>query len=303
MNVKRQTALLAIFLFVVSAFALINCGTADAAKKRIGVTDFENKSRVYGLGAGIADMLVVELVKNKNFEVIERDKLRSVMAEQALGASGAVNPATAARLGELMGLDYLVVGSIVEASLSSSEANLGSLGINLGVNETTIKVVAQMRLIDANTGQIVLADSAEGEVKKSRLTDQHGRTLIGDKRYSMGVFSEAARIAVARLVDKINEVNPLEGLVIKVSGRMAYIDLGRDQGVQEGQEFTVYREGEVIVHPVTGKILSVTRDVIGRIKITSVEPDLAIGEFIDMPRGIITADDLRSGAVKVRRRV
>lgn len=263
-------------LFLIVFLVTLFSATAFAGeKKRIAVTDFENNSQVHDqyMGRGIADMLVVELVKNKAYQVVERSKLQSILKEQRLGATGAVDASTAAKLGKLLGLNYLVVGKIVEAGTQTT-------GI-FGINETRIRVVLAVRLIDATTGNILLAESAEGEVKKGSLSDEKGKIVAGDQAFTSSVFSEAARKAVVKVVDKLNEVNPLEGYIIQIDGRKVYIDLGREQGVQPGQRFTIFKEGKVIKHPVTGKIMGVEKSEMGTIKIISVEHEMAIGEAED----------------------
>jgi len=259
-------------IFSVSAFA--------GEKKRIAVTDFENDSQVNDayMGRGIADMLVVELVKNKAYQVVERKKLQSVLNEQGRGLTGIIDPKTAAKVGKVLGLDYLVVGKIVEAGMQTTGM--------FGINETKIKVVLAVRLIDATTGSIILAESAEGTVSKGSLSDENGQVIAGDKGFTSSVFSEAARKAVAKVVDKLNEVNPLEGYVIQVDGNKVYIDLGREQGVQPGQKYALFKEGKVIKHPVTGKIMGVERHELGTIKIISVEHEMSIGQAED---GTITS--------------
>lgn len=272
---KRLNKIVVSLLVVSFLISLLSVAAFAGDKKRIAVTDFENNSQVNDayMGRGIADMLVVELVKNKAYQVVERDKLKSVLKEQHLGATGAVDTQTAAKLGKLLGLDYLVVGKIVEAG--SQTAGM------FGISETKIKVVLAVRLIDATTGNILLAESAEGTVKKGSLSDEYGRVVAGDQGFSSSVYSEAARKAVQQVVNKLNEVNPLEGYVIQVDGKRVYIDLGREQGVQVGQKYTIFKEGRIIKHPVTGKILGVEKSDLGTIRITSVEHEMAIGEAED----------------------
>ncbi|WP_425059523.1 hypothetical protein SCACP_01130 [Sporomusa carbonis] len=257
------------------------------AKKRIGVVDFENASQISdrAMGRGISDILVNELVKNKSYQVVEREQLRAVLAEQRLGATGAVNPATAAQLGQLLGLDYLVVGKIVEAG--AQQINLFGLA-----TQTEVKVVLSVRMIDATTGNILWAEQSEGSVKMGALNDKDGRTIFAQGQ-SNSAFSEAARKAVAKVVDKINEMNPLEGFVVQVSGRKVYIDLGREQGVQPGQSYVVFREGNVITHPVTGKILGAEKYDIATIKIVSVDNDMSIGEVQGSALGLQAGDKIR----------
>lgn len=246
-------------------------GTASANKKRIAVASFENHTQYKEVGSGVADLFVVELVKNKNFEVIERSKLNQVLSEQRLGATGVISEESAAKLGKLLGLDYLVFGSVT--GIQGSKQNI------LGVVTQKISVTMSMRLVDATTGSIILADSAEGTVSATSLpsSTNPNEAVIGSN-LGGGAPAEAARKAVVKLVDKINDVNPLEGVVVKVSGNTVYIDLGREQGVQSGHKYEVFFEGNVITHPVTGKIIGVEKGKIGEIKITSVESGMSIGQ-------------------------
>ena len=66
------------------------------------------------------------------------------------------------------------------------------------------------------------------------------------------------------------------GVIAQVEGSEVYITLGSSQGVKVGDEFEVARTVTDIIHPVTGKKLSEKRDVAGRLKVTSVQPDLAV---------------------------
>ena len=267
----RFILVLSSLLFITMVSGLFNTTAFAGAKKKIGVTDFENHSQIGGLGAGTADMMVVELVKNKNYDVEERGKLRSILSEQQLAATGAVSQQNAARLGELIGLNYLVVGAISSAEVTQVNKIL--------FTETQIKVVVSMRLIDATTGTIVLADTAEGVVSRKSMVDENGRTIFGHNIVNdIGSYSEAAHKAVCVLVNKINTVNPLEGYILKVSGRRAYIDLGIEEGVQPGQTFEIFREGSPIIHPVTGQIMGMERQTLSMMKIVSIEGNMAIGE-------------------------
>src|SRR4051795_11917030 len=52
-----------------------------------------------------------KLLANK-FSVVERDKLDLVLKEQGLAQTGAVDPATAAKVGKILGVKYIILGGI-----------------------------------------------------------------------------------------------------------------------------------------------------------------------------------------------
>lgn len=66
------------------------------------------------LGVGLQQMLLTELAQNSNLRVVERSHLNAILKEQDLGSSGRVDPNTAARVGQLVGARYMVLGSFID---------------------------------------------------------------------------------------------------------------------------------------------------------------------------------------------
>lgn len=66
------------------------------------------------LEVGLQQMLTTEFAANAALRVVDRRELRRLMEEQDLGASGRVDPATAARIGKLVGARYMVKGSFID---------------------------------------------------------------------------------------------------------------------------------------------------------------------------------------------
>ena len=87
----------------------------------IAVFPFENGGS-YGpdsedlaaLTVGMQQMLLSELSQNSALRAIERSALRTLLEEQDLGASGRVEPGTAAELGRLVGARYMILGVFVD---------------------------------------------------------------------------------------------------------------------------------------------------------------------------------------------
>ncbi|MFP4164245.1 MAG: CsgG/HfaB family protein, partial [Chitinispirillaceae bacterium] len=75
-------------------------------------------NRSQNVGEGMADMLTTALVKEGKYRVMERAKIDKIMEKRALGASGAVTPQTAAKMGKLLGVELAVMGSVTEFGYS-----------------------------------------------------------------------------------------------------------------------------------------------------------------------------------------
>ncbi len=84
----------------------------------VAVLDFTNSALVdhahyQPFAVGLAGMLLSELRQNRSIELVERERLREVLDENDLARSGRVDAATAARVGKVLGADYMIFGVFV----------------------------------------------------------------------------------------------------------------------------------------------------------------------------------------------
>lgn len=103
-------ALLIAALLCVPALA----DAAAPAKNRVAVLYFDYDGKDEGLTAlrkGLAQMLVVDLAQQDQFEVVEREKLQEVVEEQKLQHTTKFDQATVVRLGKLLGATHQVFGA------------------------------------------------------------------------------------------------------------------------------------------------------------------------------------------------
>lgn len=84
----------------------------------LAVLDFTNSSLVDHAAydpfrVGIAGLLITDLARNPDLVVVERERLRQVLDELELSASGQVDAGTAARVGKVLGAHHMIVGVYV----------------------------------------------------------------------------------------------------------------------------------------------------------------------------------------------
>jgi curli biogenesis system outer membrane secretion channel CsgG len=234
-------------------------------KRRIGIVDFENKAP-YGqgrLGNTATDILITELTKTGKFIVVERDKINSLMAEQKFGESGAVDPNTAAKVGRILGLNAIVTGAVTGFGVDTT----GSEYILTSSKKQTAKATVDIRVVDVETGQILLADSGEGVATSS----EHDVLGLGGRGgYDENLEGDALRAALVKFVDNIvNQVNtkPWSCRVAAVEGDQVYLDAGQASGLGVGQKLTAYHTGKDIVSPTTGLVIGQTEDEIASLEV------------------------------------
>lgn len=80
--------------------------------------------------------------------------------------------------------------------------------------------------------------------------------------------------AFARFEPVVKDINNFfagkSGYIIEVSADSVYTDITAEDGAYPGKTYYVYRESEVIKHPITGEVLGKKKEKIGRIKIDKI---------------------------------
>ncbi|MBZ0252306.1 MAG: hypothetical protein K8I02_03110 [Candidatus Methylomirabilis sp.] len=218
-------------------------------KKRIGIVEFENKS-TYGrgrLGQAASDVLLTELAKTGEFIVVEREKVSALLKEQQFGASGAVNPATAAKAGQILGLQAILTGSITQYGEKTE-------GVDYGLYKKKVQqadCVVDLRVVDATTGQILYAESGKGHYERE-LSEAFG---LGQKGgFDETMADNVLRSAIVQFMDNVRRqlaYIPWRGRIAKVSGGQIYLNAGRKTGLQLGDTLEVASLGEEIIDPDT----------------------------------------------------
>jgi curli biogenesis system outer membrane secretion channel CsgG len=262
---------------------------AQGAKPRVAILEFKNKASHYTwtwyeAGRGAQDMLVTELVKSGKYRVIEREQLQAIMQEKHLSVSGDIDPKTAIQFGKMLGVEYLIAGSVTELGVTDRGASVpgGFLRGLPSVNVRSQKAEAALdaRAFSTSTGEIVWADTARDEKSDASVyvagagggASDHGKV---DKLMRPVVQKLAASFAKANLSSSglggAGDASGIVGKIAKADGGTLYVNAGSEAGVKEGDEFAVYRVGDQIKDPDTGEVLGANEMKVGRVKIMSVK--------------------------------
>ena len=126
----------AIMLLILASIlvAPIFAGEGEVPLKSIAVLEFEAKGVSTLEASTLTDRFRSELVQTKVFLQIERSKIEQIFNEQKLQISGTVNEDKLVEIGELLGAELLVIGSI------------GKLGSTYTID---------LRLVDVQSGEII----------------------------------------------------------------------------------------------------------------------------------------------------
>lgn len=252
----------------------------ESLKKRIAVLDFEGNEKLEGkVDLKLSDMLITSLAQTGKFDLIERTKIDNVINEQKLGMSGLIDESTAAEMGRILGAEYVVFGTITSATQQSFD--------KFGYELVVIEVVIDVRAVDTNTGKILLAERSVGKSENKIIKSSQGTVVSGAIDYN-SAYASAARKSIDNIGMKIGHLYPLLGYVVMTDGNQITLDMGEDRGVRLQNVFIVFRIGEEILHPVTGKHIGWSKEVLASIIIETTEKSLSTGKYLkwkspDMP--------------------
>jgi curli biogenesis system outer membrane secretion channel CsgG len=284
----------------------------SATRKRVAVLAFEFGtirrwwSGDWELGRGVSDLVVTQLVKDGNYRVIERQAIDAVLQEQELGASGRVDAKTAAKIGGVLGVDAIIIGSITQFDFETKKKGLGALGgvvgSGLGVggldkSNTKATVIIDARLIDTTSAEILAVAQGKGESRRGSFKASAfglGGRAVGGVKIDMGssdfqatILGEATRKSVESVCTQlvasqgkvVGKKFELKGRVADIEGNKIILNLGAAQGLKVGDVLIVEHVVREVKDPDTGEVLRSVTEPVGTVTITEVDEKSSVGTF------------------------
>ena len=312
-RVLFSTLLLASFLVPVLAAQTATAPPAGGRKKRVAIFDFDYatvqsaSAAVFGtnvdVGKGISDLLVRHLVQDGTYSVIERKAMDKILAEQNFSNSDRADANSAAKIGRLLGVDAIIVGSVTQFGYDNKHTNVGGGGWGLGhfgvggVGHTKSKAVVQVdaRLVNIDTAEIMGVADGKGESSRESTSllgggggwwsGGGGAVDFGSSDFQQTILGEAVNAAVTQMSEGLVADAPklttrtisVEGVVASVDGGQIVLNIGSKAGLKVGDQLTVKRVTKEVKDPTTGKTLRKMTADVGVIKLTDVDEVSAVG--------------------------
>ena len=314
MNLKRTLSIFVIFAVFTAGIAVKDAKGQGAPqrKARIAVLDFDYgtvesaSAAIFGtnvdIGKGITNLLVTNLVKDGTYSIIERAALDKILAEQNFSNSNRADATSAARLGKILGVDYIVLGTITEFGAEKKSQNVGGGGGNwhgfglggVGHSNSAANVGITARVINIDTAEILATADGKGTSSRSGLSllggggnwsgFGRGNVDFGSSNFQNTIIGEATKKAVdqlsAGLVGSAGRM-PVrtfkgEGIIAAVDGGQIILNVGLKAGIHSGDSLDVLRIGKEIKDPSTGQVIRRLTTTVGTIRATDVDDASAI---------------------------
>jgi len=219
----------------------------------------------------VTEALISALHKTGRFDIVERKDIEAVLKEIKFGESKWVERSSAEKAGNVLGAQCIIFASagmhVVAAEGPSGRGN----------------VMAYLRMVDVSTSRVTAAVAGAGDD-----------------------LDAAVGAAVAQLV-KASERTPWVGKIAKIERAPAgedagaehpevkeiIIDSGKDLGVKVEDTFAVFKLGEGIKDPDSGKILGYREEGAGVIRVVEVKERFSIARPITLTREVEVGDLVR----------
>jgi curli biogenesis system outer membrane secretion channel CsgG len=302
---------------VLLVFLTFSPGAFAQQKKRIAILNFDYGTvrnyvtQIFGgdqdIGKGIADLMVEKLVRDGTYSVIERAALDKVLAEQNFSNSDRADSTTAAKIGRVLGVDAIVVGTITQFGRDDKSTGIGGAAAGsilgkygfggVGTKKSKAVVGITARMISTDTAEILAAATGSGQSTRS------GVSLLGSGGSAGGygagnfdmtssnfhetILGEAVHQAVDSVVKQLEQDATkipakqvqIEGLVADATGNSLVLNVGSRAGVKVGDRLEVRRKVRDIKDPATGKVIRSIEDKVGEVAITEVDDLSSVGTF------------------------
>ena len=243
------------------------------SKMFVAVYEFENKSDASADDVKtIRDRITGAIVNTRKFDVVERERIKTVMKEQNLAAQGVTDGEDAPQAGKMKAAGYSIYGCVLsyghDETRSSGEAGTGA--------KFESKVELQIRITNVETGKILTDQiiQSSGDIKKIASDGVQQKGNWGQQAMRNAVDT-ACRDSVFLLLDLAYPVK-----VLAVGDDDITINVNKDL-VKEDDVFNVYEEPEYEEDPDTHEMIPVDGKQVGRVSITEVGAKTSKAEPIE----------------------
>ncbi len=206
---RKFLAVLVVVLVVFScaAYAKPKPKASFAAKPRLTIVPFKNKTDTHVPTDAITDMFTTELGNTGIFNLLERERLDDLGAEIRLGQSGLIDQSTAPKVGKLKGSEYMLTGAVTLYHYNVKGGAGGFRVIGGAAAAKTAYVTLDIRIVDNSTGELVYVGSQQGSSKREIAgagAGYRGFFVGGGNASYGGILAAATRDAVIKHVEEID---------------------------------------------------------------------------------------------------
>lgn len=194
------------------AFALIftfctsTANAEESAKPRVAIIDFDTLNGAMSgelsadkVGVMCVDYIVEALIDSGKFFVMSKEIAAKKLADEKLNCAGVIPPSMIRKLGEILEVDFIILGGVYGVGNDQSILEV----VSNGAKVNSVKACIIARMVDVHTGNIVAMAEGRGESKSSLVKvgkDNLGFITVGTKKVPQVSVHNSVKKATIPLV-------------------------------------------------------------------------------------------------------
>ena len=238
---------------------------------------FFDKSNENTIGRQAMDILSTRLTQSEKFIILEREDMDLINSELKMNNLNNLNIAA----------DYLIIGSISEFGRNTT----GEVGVFSRTKKQSAYAKVNIRLVDVSTGQLIYSEEGAGEAFSEVGTVMGAGTQAGyDSSLNDKVISAAISKLVNNIIENLTE-KPWRSYILSVKDGVIVIAGGKTQGIMIGDNFNIFKKGQIVTNPQTGMKIELPGELIGKVIITQIMGN-NINDEISIAEGLSSEIDI-----------
>ena len=224
----------------------------------------------------LSQQLSAGITQTNKFAVLDREYIDEFAQNRNILISDDSPIEEKARLGQVLGADYMIVGTISNARLKIIER--ASRAIGRAIREYEVDYVFDYRLIVAPTRQVKLADTVNIALEEDQVRVLVKKWEPEDLDYREMLDNLTARVAKQVIDSIIDRLYPIRIASKNITGRLIINQGGKR--ISKGAVLEVFVQGEEIIDVDTKESLGRTESHIATIKIEKVTPTISYARLV-----------------------
>ncbi len=263
-------------------------------RRKLAVIPFEYKDSYTILnklevGKQVSDRftqaLVTKITQTRKFTILDRENSKYYQAEKNFINSGDSDKDELLKLGKRLGVDYLLIGKILDLSIQkiTSHNNIGLPETSRLICNTTISY----RILAMATQQIKWSETISKEFEIHKTSNQNSTEAL---------FANASNTISQVIVSNITgNIYPIK--IVSVTSNSIILNQGGN-GIKKGDIYQVYKNGQRLVDPYTNEFLGYEEIKSGEIEIRKVSSKISYARLLrgKIAKGMVLRKDKTSNS-------
>ncbi len=243
--------------------------------------------------SGIQELLTVALYNTRRFDVIEQKRIEEVLAQQKRADTQEPSPTTIGKVGQVLGAQYLVYGTVNEwnPERGSRSMESGSIlnRVRLKTEKAEAEVAITFMLTDIASGQNIFTTSERARIGEwgFGFGAAGGSGTTSQKAPVNYAVQACANKAAFKIAAYLRD-RKWRGTVVDIKGADIFINAGSQQGMALQTRLSVQSVRGIVKDGAT--VLGEDLRGIGTLEVISVQTGFSIARVVEGCKGMKKGD-------------